>query len=117
MTTPTPRQGEPSRRMTTSLHWHRIVLEVAGVDRLHPRLRVETGSRLVEDGDLRVLHQDFGECEPLAHAARERLHRLVDDLGQADAFERSLYPLLALDAFEPDQAGGVAQIVAGGEVV
>ena len=54
------------------------------LQQLGRRLRIETGGRLVEDRDLRILHQDFGEAEPLPHAARERLDALVGDVGQAD---------------------------------
>ena len=80
-------------------------------------LRVETRRRLVEDRDLRVLHQDFGKPEPLAHAAREGRDALVRHVGEPDMRERSLDLLLALRAIEPHQPRGVAQILGGGEIV
>ena len=67
-------------------------------------LRIEAGGRLVEDRDLRVLHQDLGEPEPLAHAAREGRDALVDDVGEPDMRERSRDLLLALRALESRSA-------------
>ncbi len=52
------------------------------------RLRIETGGRFVEDGDLRILHQDLGQAEALPHAAGEGLDGLVGDIAQADMGER-----------------------------
>ncbi len=80
-------------------------------------LRVETGGRLVEDRDLRLLHQDFGEAQPLPHAAREGRDALVGDIQEPDMPERGVNPLLALLAIEPHQPRRVTQVLGGAEVV
>ena len=68
------------------------------------RLRVEARGRLVEDRDLGVLHQDLGEAEPLAHAAREGRHALFGDVGEPHARERvrdAAIALLRRNAHQP----------------
>ncbi len=80
-------------------------------------MRIEARCRLVEDGDLRALHQDFGKSEPLAHAAREGADAMLGKLGESDAIERLGDTLLALGEPEADQTGGVTQIVGSGELV
>ena len=80
-------------------------------------MRIEPRRRLVEDGDLRALHQDFGQAEPLPHAAREGADALVGDFGKADPLERVGDALLALGEAKADQPRGVAQIIGGGEIV
>jgi hypothetical protein len=51
-------------------HAHTTLFEVADdLEQLDGGLRVETRRRFVEDRDLRLLHQDFGDPESLAHAA------------------------------------------------
>ena len=108
----------PVEQMRRQQHGDAAMLERADdVQQLDGRLRIEARGRLVEDGDLRVLHQDLGEAEPLAHAARERRHPLVGDVGQPDMRERGGDPLLALGRRQADQPRRVAQIVGGGEVV
>src|SRR5215204_1299582 len=87
------------------------------VEQFQRSLRVETRSRLVENGDLRVLDKDFGQSEPLAHTAREGLHWFVDDLRQTDAFQRQPDFFFALIAVKPDQTGRVAQVIAGREII
>src|SRR5205085_8563341 len=51
-------------------HGAQLLQELADLD---ARTRVETGRRLVEEQDLRVVEQDPREAEPLLHAAREAL--------------------------------------------
>ena len=80
-------------------------------------MRIETRRRLVEDGDLRALHQDFGKAEPLPHAAREGGDALVGEFGKPDPLDRVGDALLALGEAKADQARGIAQIVGGGEIV
>ena len=55
-------------------------------------MRIETRRRLVEDGDLRVFHQDFGKPEPLAHAARKSADALVGEVREPDLIERGRDP-------------------------
>ena len=78
-------------QMRRQQHRDVAMLEIADdLQQLQRRLRIEAGGRLVQDRDLGVLHQDFGEPEPLAHAAREGVDRLVGNLLQADMVERLL---------------------------
>ena len=49
--------------------------------------RVDRGRRLVEDEQVRRLDQRVGDAEPLAHAARVGLDRIVRPVGQADVGE------------------------------
>jgi hypothetical protein len=68
----------PFEQVRGQQYTHAAVLEIADdVEQLDGRLRIEAGGRLVEDGDLRLFHQDFGKPEPLAHAAREGGDALV----------------------------------------
>ena len=76
-------------QMRRQQHRDVALLELADdLQQLDRRLRIEAGGRLVEDRDLRVLHQDFGKAEPLPHAARERRDPLVGDVVQPDVVER-----------------------------
>src|SRR5229473_8439545 len=66
-----------------------LALEFADhIEKLVSRLRIEPGGRLVQNGDLGMLHDKLGKTEPLAHAARERRHRLVRHIGEPHACER-----------------------------
>src|SRR5262249_29697745 len=99
-------------------HAHTTVFEVADdVEQLGGGLRIEARRRFVEDRDLRLFHEDFGEPEPLAHAAREGADPVVRHVGGSHVPERRFDFLLALGAFEPHQPRGVAQILRRGEVV
>src|SRR6185295_7320797 len=71
----------------------------------------------IEDRNLGVLDEDFGEREPLPHAAREGGDAGVDDIAEADMRHRRLDRRLALDRIKPDQARGVAQVLGGREIV
>ena len=94
------------------------MLEIADdLEQFHRRLRVETGGRLVENGDLRLLHQDLGKPQPLAHAAGEGGDALLGHLRQPDMLERRRDALLALLGGQADQSRHVAHIVGRGEVV
>ena len=76
-------------QMRRQQHRDALVLEALDhLQELEGRLRIETGGRLVENGDLGLLHQDFGKPEPLAHAARKRRDPLVGDVGEPHARER-----------------------------
>ena len=81
------------------------------------RVRVEPGCRLVENGDLRALHEDFGQAEALSHAAGEGADAFVGGFGEADPLERVGYAFLAFVLFEADQAGSVTQIVGSGQLI
>ena len=64
-----------------------------------------------------LLHQDLGEPQALAHAAREGGDALVGHLVELHALERRGDLPLALGSRDADQARRVAQVVGGGEVV
>ena len=50
-------------------------------------LRVEAGGRLVDQQQVRLLHQGAGDADALALAAGERVGALVDMVDEADAIE------------------------------
>ena len=108
----------PLEQMRGQQHRHALGLEAADdAEQLGGGLRIEARRRLVEDRDLRALHQDFGKPEPLPHAAREGADALVGNIGKTDPLERVGDALLALGEAKADQPRGVAQIVGGGEIV
>src|SRR5579863_726912 len=80
-------------------------------------MRIEARRRLVEDRDLRALHQDFGQAQPLPHAAGKSTDAFVGRIGKTDPIERLGDPLLAFGEAETDQPGGVAQIIRRGEII
>src|SRR5580692_1314490 len=108
----------PLQQMRGQKHRHALGLEAADdAEKLRGGVRIEARGRLVEDGDLRALHQNLGKAETLPHAAREGGNALVGKLGEPDPLDRVGDALLAFGEAKADQAGGVAQIVGGGEVV
>ena len=54
--------------------------------------RIEPAHRLVEDEELRIVHERGGEAGALEHALREAAHRAIDRVGDPDALERRLDP-------------------------
>src|SRR5579883_952844 len=86
-------------------------------EKLGRGLRIETGCRLVENGDLRALHQDFGKAEPLPHAAREGADSFLRHVGQANAIESLRDAFFALEDTKSYQAGGVAQVIGCGKPI
>ena len=68
---------------------------------------IEPRCRLVKDSDLRALHHNFGEPEPLPHAARKGANRFVRKFGEPNAGECGGDPLFALHCAKPDQPRGV----------
>src|ERR1700735_1815084 len=80
-------------------------------------MRIEPRSRLIENGDLRALHQDFGKPEPLPHAAREGAHALVREFGKPDAIETSGDLLFPLRLLKPDQPRGITKVIRGRELI
>ena len=106
----------PLEQMRGQQHRNALALEAADDGEQFGRgVRIEPRGRLVENGDLRALHQNLGKPEPLPHAARKCCDALVGGIGKADPIERVGDPLLALGFPEADQARGVAQIVGRGQ--
>src|SRR5580700_6137367 len=99
-------------------HRHTLGLEVSDdAEELRGGVRIEARGRLVEDGDLRALHQNLGEAETLPHAAREGRDAFVGKFGKPDPLDRVGDALLTLGEPKADKTGGVAQIIGRGEVV
>src|SRR6185437_3896127 len=78
---------------------------------------VEPVGRFIQDGDPRVLHDDLGEAEPLAHAARERADLVVRHVAEADAGKCRGDAVLANALGDPYQPCGVVQVIGGGHGV
>ena len=80
--------------------------------------RVEAGRRLVEEDDLRAVHERGGEVEAALHAAGVRLHAAVGGVLEVDDLEQAADALLRLargHAVEPRLQR--QQLAAGLEVV
>src|SRR5690349_18222993 len=57
-------------QMRRQKHAHTAMLEIADhFQQFNGGLRIEPGGRLVQNGDLRILHENLGEPKPLPHAA------------------------------------------------
>ena len=98
----------PLKQMRREQNRHAFGLEAADdAKELRGRMGIEPRCRLVKDGDLRAFHHDFGEPEPLPHAAREGVDPLVREFGEPDAVERGGDPLFPLHGAKPDQPRGV----------
>src|SRR5580700_409640 len=68
----------PLQEMRGQQHRHALGLEVPDdAEQLRGGVRIEARGRLVEDGDLRAFHQNFGKAETLPHAAGEGGDTLV----------------------------------------
>ena len=94
------------------------MLEVANdIEEFNGDLGIKARGRLIKDGNFRILHENLGEAEALAHAAREGVHAVVGDLGEPDMGERGRDLVLALLGLETDQAPDIAQIVGRAEIV
>src|SRR5579883_520991 len=102
----------PLQQMRRQQHRHALGLECPNdAEQFGGRVRIEARGRLVKNGDLRALHENLGEPEPLPHAARERADALVSKFGETNAVERRSNTLLAFVVVEADQSRRVAQIV------
>ena len=81
----------------------------------HLRSRlVETVQRLVEEQDVRIVHQRPGDGEALRHAPAVRRHALVAPAGEAHLIQQFVGPYGVGDAPQP---GGKGEILVGGERV
>ena len=76
------------------------------------RVRIQGRCRLVEDRDARALHQDFGEPQPLTHAAREGRDPVAADIGQPDPDQRFGKPLVDLTPRQAGETAGIGEVVA-----
>ena len=80
-----------------------------------PRLGVDSGRRLVEEQQLRVVQQARGKRQALLPAARERAGELVPTLRQSEVRERLLDLLLPVG--HAIHACDEAQVLANGEIL
>ena len=81
------------------------------VKQLRRGVRIEPRRRLVEDGDLRALHQNLGKPEALPHAAENVATRLSADSERPTRRSASAMRFSRSACSNADQARGVAQIV------
>ena len=99
-------------------HRHALALERPDhVEQLQGRLRVESGGGLVQNRDRGFLHQDLGEPEALAHAAREGGDAVIRDFGELDPPQRRRHPVLALGLAHAHQPRGVAKVLGRRHVI
>jgi len=97
---------------------HALLLQRTNqLEEIARRLRVEAAGRLVEDRHRRALHQDFGDRQALAHAARIGAHGLAAGLFEAHPLQRRRDALVGLGGLQPAEGRGVAQIGDPAEVV
>src|SRR6266446_4109121 len=88
-----------------------LALEFADhIEKLVSRLRIEPGGRLVQNGNLGMLHDELGKTEPLAHAARERRYGLVRHIGEPHACDRVGDARPAHIAAKSHQPGRVGEV-------
>ena len=78
--------------------------------------RVEAVGRLVQQHQLRVVHQGLGELDPLLHAGRVAADRPVALLEQADVAQRVRGPLAGGVGGQPGHPGEVHDQLGGGDV-
>ena len=76
---------------------------------------IEPGRRLVEEEDLRPVHESEREVEPPLHPARVRAHLAVGCRLEPHALEQLVRPLLALGAGDAVQRRLEAQVLAARE--
>jgi hypothetical protein len=86
------------------------------VEDLDDAERVDRRRRLVEDQDVGVFHESVRDAEALEHAPRVRLDLVVGSGGQADLLEDLLDRRLGELPRDAIQAGGVAEVLAAGQV-
>ncbi len=68
---------------------HALALEpVQPVPEHVPRLRVQTGGRLVQQQDVGVVDQGAGDRQPTLHPARQRFDDGVGPVGELDEVEQ-----------------------------
>ena len=85
------------------------------VPELAPRLRVDAGRRLVEEEELRLVHDAGGKRQALLPAARQRAGELVLAVGQAEALQRPVDIVAA--RLEVVEARDEVEILADGQVL
>jgi hypothetical protein len=84
------------------------------LEELARRLRVESRRGLVENGDFDLAHENLGDAEALAHAARVDADRPVGRVRQMNPLQRVADAFLDLIVQQSAQARGEAQIAAPG---
>ena len=79
--------------------------------------RVEAGSRLVEEDDLRPAHERHRQIESPAHPARIRRDEAVGRLDQLEALEQVADSPARVGAYEVMQVGHQREVLASGEQI
>ena len=78
---------------------------------LQPRLRIEAGSRLIEDHELRVGEEHPAEAEPLRHPLGELCHLPVGEGPEVGKLDHLFDPLAALSGGEAVRPGEEVEIL------
>ena len=86
------------------------------VTETHPLHRVKSRRRLVENDDLRVVHQGIGNADALNHAAGEFLHLLARYVAQAYPFEQLLAAFLCDSGINAVERRHIGEELHGGIV-
>ncbi len=108
----------PIEQMGGQQHRHAHPLQPADhLQELESGMRVEARGRLVEDGDLGLLHHDLGDAQTLAHAARVGRNPSVDHVGQLHALHRLHDAPADLRSRNSEQACRVGQILPRRQVI
>src|SRR5215472_14471750 len=76
------------------------------------RMRIQSRGWLVEDGDAWLLHQDLGEAEALAHAAREGANSFAPNIRHPYPRQRCRNSFVDLSPRQTCQAPGIGEVVA-----
>src|SRR5690606_18991004 len=80
-------------------------------------LWIEPRSGFVENGDFRLLQDDLGNAEPLAHAARERADAAVRDRVQPHPGQRLVNAAMGSLGVDTCQPCGIDQVLSRRELV
>jgi hypothetical protein len=78
-------------------------------------LRVETGLRLIQDQDLRLVNQSQANVQSALHAARERLRQLVPAVKQTKDLQKLQGPLSRFAPAEVIEPSHKLQLLAAGQ--
>ena len=95
-----------------------LARQVAGqFEQAHAALRVDADGGLVEQQNLRAVHDAAGEVEAALHAAAEARHGFAGAVGKADEVEHFLDAVAKRGAVHPVRAAPVGEVLGGGEIV
>ena len=82
-----------------------------------PRLRVETGRRLVQEHQLRLVHERSRDRQPALHPARERIDSGLAAVGELDELEQLVDSPADLVAWEAEEAAVDLEVLSDVELL